>query len=103
MFAYSDIYTSIPAKYIDLWYPVANNRIRILTIKQGCVEVNEIVAAIWHLINGMSSVEDIVCSICKKYPNTTIDLVRNDVCQVIQSLVNLEAISLDWHSYLEED
>lgn len=89
----------IPSKIINLWYNQENKKIRVMTIKEGMVEINSIAAMIWIDIDGKKSIREIANRMHEKFKNIELNFIQKDVLNTVDKLIDLEVVTLEWNEF----
>lgn len=87
-----------PIKTIDLWVPIANKRIKVLS-PAGFLYLNESAARMWQMINGETSVEKIADQLSREFPEVSWDKHYDDAISTLKLLEKYELIVINWEPF----
>lgn len=83
-----------PIKTIDLWVPVADKKIKVLS-PAGVLYLNESAARIWQKIDGETSVMEITNQLCSEFSEISSDDMYDDVVYMLRLLEKYELVVID--------
>ncbi|HBQ27076.1 MAG TPA: hypothetical protein DD791_11830 [Syntrophomonas sp.] len=79
---------------VEMYSRVGEQGLVLATQSPMLFQFNNVSCEIWELIDGENSVEDIIEQISKRYPTTAPEVIKDDIVELFQALIDNELIVL---------